>query len=104
MLTSDQRQMIQNLKRLSQNARKAPWYQGGNVGRDGKRVYKVAKPEEDLIILMRNSVDELIKIIEQQEEVLSFYANPLNYEQYSIYEQTSPIEQDNGDRARLGFK
>lgn len=65
MLTSDQRQMIQNLKRLSQNARKAPWHQGGHPGRDGKQVYKLAKPEEDLIILMRNSVDELIKIIEE---------------------------------------
>ena len=70
MLTPDQIQMIQNLKRLNQDP----------------------------------NVDELIKIIEQQEEVLSFYANPLNYEQYSIYEQTSPIEQDNGDRARLGLK
>lgn len=104
MITADQRQMIQNLKRLSQNAKKAPWHLGGHPGRDGKQVYKLARSEEELIILMRNSVDELIKIIEQQEEVLSFYADPLNYEQYSIYEQTSPIEQDNGDRARLGLK
>ena len=65
MLTNDQKQMIQNLKRLSQNAKKAPWHQGGNVGRDGKQVYKLAKPEEDLIIMMRNSVDELITIIEK---------------------------------------
>lgn len=65
MLTDDQKQMIQNLKRLSQNAKKAPWHQGGHPGRDDKQVYKLAKPEEDLIILMRNSVDELITIIEK---------------------------------------
>ena len=65
MLTADQRAMIQNLKRLSKSAKKAPWHLGGHPSRDGKQVYKVAKPEEDLIILMRNSVDELIKIIEE---------------------------------------
>lgn len=65
MLTSDQRQIIQNLKRLSQNAKKAPWHHGGHPDRNGKQVYKLARPEEDLIILMRNSVDELIKIIEE---------------------------------------
>lgn len=65
MLTPDQQQMIQNLKRLSQNAKKAPWHHGGNPSRDGKQVYKLARPEEDLIILMRNSVDELIRIIEK---------------------------------------
>ena len=93
MLTPDQIQMIQNLKQRSRLAKKAPWHHGGNPGRDGKQIYKLARPEE-----------ELIKIIEQQEKVLSFYADPLNYEQYSVYEQTSPIEQDNGDRARLGLK
>ena len=99
MLTSDQRQMIQNLKRLSQNAKKAPWYLGGHPGRDGKQMYKVARPEEDLIILMRNSMDELIKIIEKQEEILSFYADENNYDDYSPWEQTSPIMQDRGSKA-----
>lgn len=65
MLNPDQKALIQNLKRLSKQAKKAPWHQGGAPGRDGKQVYKLAKPEEDLIILMRNSVDELINIIEE---------------------------------------
>ena len=64
MLTDDQKQMIQNLKRLSQNAKKTPWHLGGNPGRDGKQIYKLTNPEEDLIIMMRNSVDEMITIIE----------------------------------------
>lgn len=65
MLTNEQIQMIQNLKRLSKQAKKAPWHHGGNPGRGGKQIYKLDKAEEDLIILMRNSVDELIKIIEE---------------------------------------
>ena len=65
MLTPDQIQMIQNLKQRSRLAKKAPWHHGGNPGRDGKQIYKLGRAEEDLIILMRNSVDELISIIER---------------------------------------
>ena len=65
----------------------------------GKQVYKLAKPEEDLIIMMRNSVDELITIIEKQQEALSFYADENNYDNYSQWEQTSPIMQDRGTKA-----
>lgn len=99
MVTDDQKQMIQNLKRLSQNAKKAPWHQGGNVGKDGKQIYKLSRPEEDLIIMMRNSVDEMIKIIEKQQEALSFYADENNYDDYSTWEKTSPIMQDRGSKA-----
>ncbi len=75
MITADQRQMIQNLKEHSKLA------------------------DKDLIILMRNYVGELIRIIEKQEEILSFYADENNYDDYSPWEQTSPIMQDRGSKA-----
>ena len=64
-LTSEQRVMIQKIKTLSKAARKAPWGYGGQPRASGEySVYRLHKPEEDLIIAMRNHIDELIAIIE----------------------------------------
>lgn len=65
-MNQEQKDMLSKLKKLSKNARKAPWHHGGNPSKDGKTVYRLARPEEDLIIMMRNSIDELIKMVEEK--------------------------------------
>jgi hypothetical protein len=67
-LNPDQLNLIKKLKEMSKNAKKAPWHHGGNLGKDGKTTYKLGAPEENLIILMRNSIDDLIEIIETLEK------------------------------------
>lgn len=65
VLTIEQKQMITKIKTLSKAARKAPWGYGGQPRALGDySVYRLHKPEEDLIIAMRNHIDELIAIIE----------------------------------------
>lgn len=63
-LSDTQRDLIQNLKTKSKAAKAAPWHHGGTPSRDGKQVYRMGRAEEDLVILMRNSIDELVSIIE----------------------------------------
>ena len=64
-MNQEQKDMIVKLKKLSKNARKAPWGYGGQPRASGEySVYRLHKPEEDLIIIMRNHIDELIAIIE----------------------------------------
>lgn len=64
-MNQDQKDMLAKLKKLSKNARKAPWGYGGQPRASGEySVYRLHKPEEDLIIAMRNHIDELIAIIE----------------------------------------
>lgn len=68
-LTPEQRATITKLKALSKAARKAPWDYGGQPRKDGAyAVYRLHKPEEDLIIAMRNHIDELIKMVEEKYE------------------------------------
>lgn len=67
-MNQEQKDMISKLKKLSKNAKKAPWHHGGNPSKDGKTTYKLARPEEDLIIMMRNHIDELIKMVEEKNE------------------------------------
>ena len=68
-MNQEQKDMIIKLKKLSKNARKAPWGYGGQPRKDGEYVvYRLHKPEEDLIIAMRNHIDELIKMVEEKNE------------------------------------
>ena len=68
-MNQEQKDMIIKLKKLSKNARKAPWGYGGQPRKDGEyAVYRLHKPEEDLIIAMRNHIDELIKMVEEKYE------------------------------------
>lgn len=67
-LQTDEIALVKELKLASKNARKAPWGQGEMRKEDHKgsyTVYKVRRNEEELIIKMRNNIDELISIIER---------------------------------------
>lgn len=61
--------MIEQLKQLDREAKKAPWGFGGTLNKKGGfTTYRLKLPEEKLIITMRNHISELIKIIEQFEK------------------------------------
>lgn len=61
--------MIEQLKELDKEAKKAPWGFGGKLNKkEGFTLYRLRLPEEKLIITMRNHISELIKIIEQFEK------------------------------------
>lgn len=64
MLSPEQRQLIETLKLLDKEAKKAPWYPQGSKAKD-KTIYKVGPAEEKLICALRNSIGELIQIIEK---------------------------------------
>jgi hypothetical protein len=66
MLTADEKVLIERLKVLDNQAKKAPWYPQGAKSKD-KTVYRVGKAEEDLIIAMRNSLGDLLKIAQRLE-------------------------------------
>ena len=71
-MNKEQKDMIVKLKKLSKAARKAPWGYGGQPRKDGEyTAYRLHKPEEDLIIAMRNYIDELIKMVEEKNEDIS---------------------------------
>lgn len=68
-LTLDEKKMIRELKTLNKSARKAPWGFGEIRKQDARGVYtiyKVRPAEEELIVKMRNSIDELLAIIERK--------------------------------------
>ena len=68
-MNQEQKEILTKLKKLSKNARKAPWSYGGQPRKDGEyAVYRLHKPKEDLIIAMRNHIDELIQMIEEKDE------------------------------------
>lgn len=68
VLTPEQREMIQKLRSMDAAAKAPPWHYGGAPGRDGKTIYKMAPAEENLVILMRNSIGELLDIIDTLEK------------------------------------
>ena len=65
-MTDQDRELIARIKRLDAAAKKGPWYPQGQKSRD-RAVYRIAQPEEDLIIALRNHVGDLIRIIEAQD-------------------------------------
>lgn len=70
MLTSDQKEMIEKLKKLDKANRPAPWGYGGKPNGRGKMTYNLYPHEEHLLLTMRNHIGDLIKIIEEQEAEL----------------------------------
>lgn len=68
-LSKKQREMIEQLKQLDREAKKAPWGFGGTLNKKGGfTTYRLKLPEEKLIITMRNHIGELIQIIEDLEK------------------------------------
>ena len=65
-MTDEDRALIARLKKLDAAAKKGPWYPQGQKSRD-RAIYRIAKPEEDLIIALRNHIGDLLRIIETQE-------------------------------------
>ena len=55
MLTPDEKALIERLRVLDDQAKKAPWYPQGVKSKD-KAVYRVGPAEEALIIAMRNAL------------------------------------------------
>lgn len=70
MITTEEKLLIDRLKKLDSEAKKAPWYPQGAKVKD-KAIYKVGPAEEALICALRNSIGDLIKIIERQEKQLA---------------------------------
>lgn len=70
MITAEEKQLIETLKLLDAQAKKGPWYPQGAKVKD-KAIYKVGPAEEKLICALRNSIGDLIKIIERQEKQLA---------------------------------
>ena len=60
-MTDSERAVIAELRRLNKLAKAGPWYPQGARSRD-RAVYRLAEPEERLIIAMRNNLDLLLDL------------------------------------------